>query len=83
MTYLVKGAHDKLTKRLNKAIKTLERGGRPRYGSDDLGVFCYIREQITPESIKATRREDDTNIPKLHAVANERLAYYEKEADHG
>lgn len=84
MTYLTKDAGLNLTKRLDKAIKRLEQGERPRYGSDDLGVFCYVRAEIQPERIAETRREDDTNIHRLHDVANERLSRYEKQEDeHG
>ena len=83
--FVAKGAHEALVKRLDPVIARLEKGERPHYGMDDLGVFCYIRSQITPEG-RANRHappEDDTNILRLHDVAKERLSHYEKEASHG
>ena len=78
-TYIEKGGNEKLKKRLVAVIGRLEGGERPRYGSDDLAVFRYIRDELDPQRIKDTRREDDTNLGKLHVAAKERLAHYERE----
>lgn len=78
-TYIAKGGNDSLKTRLVGVIARLEGGERPRYGSDDLGVFHYVLGELDPERIKETRREDDTNLGRLHVAANERLAYYERE----
>lgn len=84
MSYLVKGAHQALTKRLNRAIRQIELGQRPRYGPGDLEVFCYIRDEISPEGLErragARLPEEDTNIQRLHDAANERLSHYEEES---
>jgi hypothetical protein len=83
MHYIAKGGNEKMKKRLVAVIARLEKGERPRYGSDDLAVFCYIRDELDPQRIKDTRREEDTNLGKLHAVAGERLAPYEREESNG
>jgi hypothetical protein len=82
-TYIAKGGNEKLKKRLVAVIGRLENGERPRYGPDDLAVLCYVRDELDPERIKETRREDDTNLGRLHVAANERLAHYEKEDEDG
>ena len=84
MSYIPNGATGKLTKRLDTVIASLEKGQRPLYGSDDHGVLCYIRHEIQPKVVAETRREDDTNVARLHEVAKERLSRYEqKEDEHG
>jgi hypothetical protein len=83
VNYVPKGGNEALAKRLDKAITRLESGQRPLYGSDDYAVFCYVRKEIEPEVIAKHRREDDTNLGKLHAAAGERLAHYEREDQHG
>ena len=83
MNYIAKGGNEKLKKRLVAVIARLENGERPRYGSDDLAVFCYVRDELDPQRIKDTRREEDTNLARLHAAAGERLAPYEREDSDG
>ena len=82
-TYIPKGANEALKKRLDKAIPVAlarkEKGLPALYGNDDYDVFCYVRDELDPQRIKDTRREDDTNLGKLHAAAAERLAHYERE----
>jgi hypothetical protein len=82
-TYIAKGANAALKKRLVAVIARLEAGERPRYGPDDLAVLSYVRDELDPQRIKDTRREDDTNLGKLHVAAKERLAHYETEAHDG
>lgn len=83
MNYIPKGGNEKLKKRLVAVIGRLEKGERPRYGPDDLAVFCYVRDELDPTRIKETRREEDTNLGRLHAAANERLAPYERKDENG
>lgn len=82
-TYIAKGGNEALKKRLVAVIARLEDGERPRYGSDDLAVLSYVRDELDPQRIKDTRREEDTNLGKLHVAANERLVHYEREAQDG
>lgn len=67
--------------RIDKALA--QPGDKAKYGLDDTNVLRYIRSQLKPEGLELRAADaelpGDTDVSHLHAVANQRLAPYEKE----